>query len=121
MDDGQIVVESITPMKIADITDALARESGFSGVKDLLQTAKHGRGSKVYLIRFHYLRPGAWDVSRGRSVATEERDDGLSASSRQTGSQRRSTLLQRIHRSAPGPGGKVKGGLTMRGSRRREA
>jgi hypothetical protein len=31
-------------------------------VKDLLQTAKHGSGRKVYLIRFHYLPPGGWDV-----------------------------------------------------------
>jgi hypothetical protein len=61
MDDGQIVVDSIVPMRIADITDDLARESGFSGVDDLLQTAKHGKGRNVYLIRFHYLPPGAWD------------------------------------------------------------
>jgi hypothetical protein len=66
MDDGQIVVDSIVPIDIADITDDLARESGFSSVKELLQIAKHGRGNNVYLIRFHYLRPGAWDVPSGR-------------------------------------------------------
>ena len=66
MDDGQIVVDSIVPIDIADITDDLARESGFSSVKELLQIAKHGRGDNVYLIRFHYLRPGAWDVPSGR-------------------------------------------------------
>ncbi len=66
MDDGQIVVDSIVPIDIADITDDLARESGFSNVKELLQIAKHGRGDNVYLIRFHYLRPGAWDVPSGR-------------------------------------------------------
>ena len=120
MDEGQIVIDSITPMKIVDITDDLARESGFSGVKDLLQTAKHGRGSKVYLIRFHYLRPGAWDVPRGRGVASKEGDEGLSPPSRQSASVRRSTLLQRIRSSTPGPGGKAKGGRTTR-SRRREA
>src|SRR5688500_14101527 len=65
MDEGQIVVDSIVPIRIADITADLARESGFSDVKDLLQTARHGRGRKVYLVRFHYLRPGAWDVPRG--------------------------------------------------------
>jgi hypothetical protein len=43
-----------------DITHDLARESGFSNVKDLLEIARHGRGDKVYLIRFHYLPPGAW-------------------------------------------------------------
>src|SRR5438876_1550734 len=62
MDDGHIVVDSIEPIRLGDITHDLARESGFSSVDDLLQTAKHGRGNKVYLIRFHYLRPGAWDT-----------------------------------------------------------
>ena len=62
MDEGQIVVDSIRPIRLADITHDLARESGFASVKDLLQTARHGRGDKVFLIRFHYLRPGAWDM-----------------------------------------------------------
>ena len=65
MDDGQIEVDSIEPMAVADITDDLARESGFDNVKDLLATAKHGRGDRVYLIRFHYLRPGTWSTSDG--------------------------------------------------------
>jgi hypothetical protein len=26
--------------------------------------AKHGSGDKIYLIRFHYLPPGAWDTPR---------------------------------------------------------
>ena len=60
VDDGQIEVDSIQPMSISKITHDLARESGFDNVKDLLETAKHGRGEKVYLIRFHYLPPGAW-------------------------------------------------------------
>jgi hypothetical protein len=60
MDEGQVEVESITPIEIEDITEDLARESGFSSVEDLLETAKHGRGDNVYLIRFHYLPPGAW-------------------------------------------------------------
>ena len=64
MDEGQIVVDSIVPIRLADITHDLARESGFSSVKDLLQTAKHGPGDNVYLIRFRYLPPGAWDVQR---------------------------------------------------------
>jgi hypothetical protein len=60
MDDGQIVVDSIVPIRLKDITHDLARESGFTNVKDLLEIAKHGRGQNVYLIRFHYLPPGAW-------------------------------------------------------------
>jgi hypothetical protein len=67
MNDGHIVVDSIVPISISDITNDLARESGFDSVDDLLQIARHGRGDNVYLIRFHYLPPGAWDTPRGRS------------------------------------------------------
>jgi hypothetical protein len=62
VDEGHVVVDSITPMKLRDITRDLAQESGFESVKDLLSVAKHGRGHKVYLIRFHYLPPGAWEA-----------------------------------------------------------
>lgn len=61
MDDGSIVVDSIAPIKLSEITDDLARESGFENVDDLLGVARHGRGRNVYLIRFHYLPPGGWD------------------------------------------------------------
>lgn len=67
MDEGQIVVDSITPIELDDITDAVARESGFGNVADLLGTAKHGKGENVYLIRFHYLPPGGWDVPKTKS------------------------------------------------------
>jgi hypothetical protein len=66
MDDGHVVVDSIAPIEIDDITYDLARESGFQSVEDLLQIARHGRGDNVYLIRFHYLPPGAWDTPRRR-------------------------------------------------------
>jgi len=64
MDEGHIVVDSIVPITLADITYDLARESGFESVDDLLQIAKHGSGDQVYLIRFHYLPSGAWDTAR---------------------------------------------------------
>jgi len=66
MDDGHVVVDSITPIRLKDITQDLARESGFESVNDLLQVAKHGSGKNVFLIRFHYLPPGAWDGARWR-------------------------------------------------------
>ena len=69
MDEGHIVVDSIEPIELADVTENLARESGFASVEELLQTARHGRGANVYLIRFHYLPPGGWDEAaeaRGR-------------------------------------------------------
>jgi hypothetical protein len=64
IDEGHIVVDSIEQITLADITDELARESGFENVDDLLGIAKHGIGDKVYLVRFHYLPPGAWDILR---------------------------------------------------------
>ena len=65
MDDGHIVVDSIAPMSLKDVTYDLARESGFESVEDLLGVAKHGPGDRVYLIRFHYVPPGGWDMPRG--------------------------------------------------------
>ena len=57
MGDGHIQIDSITPIGFPDITPQLARESGFTGVLDLLKIAQHGKGSNIYLIRFHYLPP----------------------------------------------------------------
>jgi hypothetical protein len=62
MDEGHILVDSIESIDVSDITQALARESGFATVDDLLQIARHGKGDNVYLIRFHYLPPGGWDT-----------------------------------------------------------
>jgi hypothetical protein len=63
MGEGAIVVDSIEPIGLPDITPQLARESGFLGVLDLLKVAKHGRGENIYLIRFHYIGPRS---KRGR-------------------------------------------------------
>lgn len=57
MDEGAIEVDSIELIGFPDITPELARESGFLGVLDLLKVAKHGKGEKIYLVRFHYVRP----------------------------------------------------------------
>ncbi len=56
MEEGEIEIDSITPIGLPDITGELARESGFLGVIDLLNLAKHGKGENIYLIRFHYVR-----------------------------------------------------------------
>jgi len=58
MDEGEIEVDSIEPIGFPDITPQLARESGFLGVIDLLKVAKHGKGERIYLVRFHYVPPG---------------------------------------------------------------
>src|SRR5947209_15539941 len=59
MEEGQIEVDSITPIGFPDITPELARESGFLGLVDLLKVAKHGKGENIYLVRFHYVPSGA--------------------------------------------------------------
>ncbi len=118
VDDGHIVVDSIASIEFAQITDDLARESGFAGVTDMLQIAKHGSGDNIYLIRFRYLRPGAWDVQRDKSPIDGDRNAAPTGSARQSRSHR-TTVLQRIRNSAPAlPRGR-KDGLTTRGTRRR--
>jgi hypothetical protein len=69
MDEGHVVVDSIEPIDLDDVTEDLARESGFESLAALMQTAKHGPGERVYLIRFHYLPPGAWETDVKRSPA----------------------------------------------------
>jgi hypothetical protein len=54
---GQIVVTAVTEMSLEDITPALARKSGFMGLVDLLKTAKHGPGRRVFLVEFRYVKP----------------------------------------------------------------
>lgn len=68
MEEGEVEVDSIEPIGLPDITPELARASGFLGVLDLLKMAQHGRGDKIYLIRFHYIpgsdaRPDAWTAA----------------------------------------------------------
>ena len=58
MEEGHILIESIREIAIGDVTGDLARRSGFLGVVDLLKTAKHGSGEKVYLVEFDYIPPG---------------------------------------------------------------
>ena len=51
---GFIAVTSVKEISLSDITPALARRSGFAGVVDLLKTARHGAGEKVFLVEFRY-------------------------------------------------------------------
>ena len=52
---GEIVVESLLEISLEDVTPELARRSGFNGVVDLLKTAKHGRGRRIFLVEFRYV------------------------------------------------------------------
>jgi hypothetical protein len=51
---GAIVVDRMRETRLDDITPALARRTGFASVVDLLKTAKHGAGERVFIIDFHY-------------------------------------------------------------------
>jgi hypothetical protein len=77
MEGGQIEIDSIERIDFKDITAELARESGFTGVVDLLKIAKHGRGEKVYLVRFRYVdglaRAPSLALPRGRGRGGEGR------------------------------------------------
>ena len=73
MEEGAIEVDSIEQIGLPDITPELARESGFLGVLDLLKVAKHGRGDKIYLIRFHYVRSRAKRTRERKSASVRER------------------------------------------------
>ena len=55
---GEIVVKKIFEVSLADVTPALARDSGFAGVVDLLKIAKHGVGRRVFVIEFRYVDGG---------------------------------------------------------------
>jgi hypothetical protein len=67
---GAIVVDKIQETRLDDITAALAQRCGFPSLVDLLKTAKHGPGERVFVIEFHYdgqtsarLRPKTGEVS----------------------------------------------------------
>ncbi|NKB32135.1 MAG: ASCH domain-containing protein [Pseudomonadales bacterium] len=54
LDDGHIVVSAIREISIDDISESVAKESGFKNKVDLLKTAKHGSGMRVFFVRFSY-------------------------------------------------------------------
>lgn len=57
MEEGHIEIDSIEPIGLPDITNQLSVASGFLGILDLLKVAKHGKGDRIYLVRFHYIPP----------------------------------------------------------------
>ena len=57
MEGGEVVVTSMREISFEDISDKMARASGFLNRTDLLKTAKHGTGIVVYFIKFYYEGP----------------------------------------------------------------
>jgi hypothetical protein len=54
MDAGHIEVTSIREIGWDDLSDKLARDTGFNNLADLVKTAKHGPGQTIYFVRFRY-------------------------------------------------------------------
>jgi hypothetical protein len=51
---GHIEVTHLTEIDRSDVTDDLARETGFDSLEDLIGVAQHGRGERVFLVEFKY-------------------------------------------------------------------
>ena len=70
---GAIVVDEVHETRLEDITTALARRCGFPSLVDLVKTAKHGAGERVFVIDFHYDgKTGARPKPETGAVSAEE-------------------------------------------------
>lgn len=56
--DGHIEVTSLTEIDLADVTEDLAIASGFANLAALVETARHGRGERVFLVAFVFSGSG---------------------------------------------------------------
>jgi hypothetical protein len=54
---GYVEVTRIQHVDRGDVTDEIARATGFADLADLMGVAQHGAGSNVYLIDFVYEGP----------------------------------------------------------------
>lgn len=52
--EGWIEVQSVREITLSEVSPEMARQSGFEGLVDLLKTAKHGAGERVFLVVFRY-------------------------------------------------------------------
>lgn len=73
IDDGYIEVTSVREISWEDLSDKLARDTGFKNLVDLMKTAKHGSGQHVYYVRFRYLAPQARPAGRHARLARSRR------------------------------------------------
>jgi hypothetical protein len=55
--DGYIEVTWLQEIDLGDVTEELARASGFPTLEALLETARHGRGERVFIVDFVFV-PG---------------------------------------------------------------
>jgi len=54
IDGGHILVEDMREIGPDALTDALAQETGFDDLSDLLATAQHGHGDRIFLVEFSF-------------------------------------------------------------------
>jgi hypothetical protein len=54
LDPGEVIVTSIREINFDDISETMAKESGFTSVGELMKTAQHGTGHHIYFIRFYF-------------------------------------------------------------------
>ena len=53
--DGFIEVTRLQEVDLEDVTEAMARQGGFASLDDLMATAKHGRGERVFIVDFVFV------------------------------------------------------------------
>ena len=55
--DGHIEVARLQEIDLGDVTEAMARDGGFANLAALMQTARHGRGERVFIVDFVFVGP----------------------------------------------------------------
>jgi hypothetical protein len=56
--DGHIEITGLTEIDLADVTERMAVESGFANLAALMETARHGRGERVFRVEFAFSGSG---------------------------------------------------------------
>lgn len=56
--DGHIEVTRLQEIDLEDVTEEMAREGGFESLAALMETARHGRGERVFLVDFVFAPDG---------------------------------------------------------------
>lgn len=55
LQDGHIEVNRLQEIDLEDVTEAMAREGGFASLEALMETARHGRGERVFRVDFVFV------------------------------------------------------------------
>lgn len=53
--DGHIEVTRLQEIDLSDVDEAMARAGGFDNLDALMDTARHGRGERVFLVDFVFV------------------------------------------------------------------